>query len=86
MVSGYYILPQADEFPDSTPRNWILQGWTGIRWEIIDARSEVGWTSGGKYFDIQANVNCQKDYSKYRLNITSVNGSDVVSICQFKLF
>ncbi|MCP5049647.1 MAG: hypothetical protein GY940_20930 [bacterium] len=45
-------------------------------------RIDIEWNYSGLYFSVAS----PGPYSKYRLYITAVNGSDVVSIRQFKLF
>ncbi|HLP47668.1 MAG TPA: discoidin domain-containing protein [Candidatus Kapabacteria bacterium] len=86
-ITRYYILPEyAEATKDRSPKNWTLQGWDGITWLILDTRTnvinDVDWNSQGLYFAIPN----PGIYKKYRLYITAVNGSDVVSIRQLKLF
>jgi hypothetical protein len=94
-VRSYYILPELGSCKDRAPKSWVLQGWNGSTWIAIDSRSNMsvfaapgsGWvsTSGaleGKTFVVAT----PKPFKKYRLLINQVNGSNVTSIRQLKLF
>ncbi|HEX3044825.1 MAG TPA: discoidin domain-containing protein [Bacillota bacterium] len=91
IISSYYILPEyGTSTKNRSPKSWTLEGWNGSSWVLLDVRknitNDVDWTAKGLYFKIPANVNAPVRYIKYRLNITAVNGSSVVSIRQLKLF
>ncbi|MCP4153054.1 MAG: hypothetical protein GY757_35305 [bacterium] len=86
-IDGYYILPEyGSTTKNRSPKNWQFQGWNGSLWVTLDSRSnirnDIEWSSNGLYFEV-ANPGV---YSKYRLYVTAVNGSDVVSIRQFKMY
>ncbi len=86
-VTGYYILPEyASSTKNRSPKNWELQGWNGSAWVTvdnrIDIRNDIEWYSGGLYFEVAY----PGPYNKYRLYVTAVNGSDVVSIRMLKLY
>ena len=85
-IIGYYILPQYNSLKDRSPKTWQLQGWNGSSWITVDTQSniriDIEWYYAGLYFDVAY----PGAYSKYRLYVTAVNGSDVVSIRQLKLF
>jgi hypothetical protein len=88
-ITGYYILPEYNFSKSRSPKNWTLQGWDGTSWVLLDVRKNVtinNWNDMGLYFKVPANVQNPGAYIKYRLYITAVNGSNVVSIRQLKLF
>lgn len=86
-ITGYYILPEySSSLKDRSPKDWQLQGWNGSTWVTVDSRSniriDIEWYYAGLYFDVAS----PGSYSKYRLYVTAVNGSGVVSIRMLKLF
>ncbi|MCU0287024.1 MAG: discoidin domain-containing protein [Acidobacteria bacterium] len=86
-IDLYYILPEyGSSTKDRSPKNWTLEGWNGSTWVTLDTRTNIlndsVWNAGGLHFS----VTNPGYYTKYRLYVTAVNGSDVVSIRQFKLF
>jgi len=85
-VGSYYILPETGGCADRAPKNFMLQGTNdGIKWTTLDSRVNITlstWNSSGKTF----NISNPGSYKTYRLYVTAVNGSSVVSIQQFKLF
>jgi len=88
-ITRYYILPEYNFSKSRSPKNWTLQGWDGTSWVLLDVRKNVtisNWNAMGLYFKVPANVQNPGAYIKYRLYITAVNGSNVVSIRQLKLF
>jgi len=85
-INAYNITPQTGNLTDRAPKNWNLQAWNGSYWKTIDTRSNMTES----YWDAKASrnfpVNPAVRYTKYRLRITSTNGSPVVSLYDFKLF
>ncbi len=86
-IRGYYVLPEySSSLKSRSPKDWQLQGWNGSSWVTVDTRSniriDIEWNYAGLYF----NVTTPGAYTKYRLYVTAVNGSSVVSIRQLKLF
>lgn len=86
-ITEYFILPEyGSHTRNRSPKNWTLQGWDGSQWVTVDTRSNIRinneWNPYGLNFQIQN----PGVYTKYRLHVTAVNGSSVVSIRQLKLF
>lgn len=86
-ITHYYLVPAyASSIKNRSPRDWQLQGWDGSTWVTIDSRSnirnDIEWYYGGLYFEVAY----PGSYSKYRLYVTAVNGSDVVHILMLKLY
>lgn len=85
-VGSYHILPELGGCADRAPMNFSLQGSNDdINWTTLDSRCDITlstWNNSGKAF----NVSYPGSYKTYRLYVTATNGSQVVSIQQFKLF
>jgi len=80
-VTGYFILPQLDGLSDRAPKTWNFEAWNGSTWVVLDQQTNITWGTAGKTFQLQD----PGSYDKYRLVVTQVHGSDVVSIRQLKL-
>ncbi|MEK3769635.1 discoidin domain-containing protein [Paenibacillus sp. FSL R5-0887] len=67
-----------------SPKNWTFEGWDGENWVVLDTQNNItGWTtSADKVFAF----NNEKEYKKYRLNISENNGySYFVTIGEIKM-
>lgn len=93
-VEQYYILPQMWGNENRSPKDFTLQGSnTGNAndWDILDQRSvdvsewldTYATTGKGIYFDVDPSTS--GDYKYYKLNVTSLCGSTLISIRHFEL-
>lgn len=86
-VLAYEISPQGT-LPDRSPKSWEFQGWNGVSWETLDSQYNITMSSWAekspavKIFNIQH----PRNFNKYRLLVTSTNGSPVVSLRRLKMF
>jgi len=86
IARNYYIVPETGGCADRAPKDFILQGSNnGTSWTTLDTRSNIT-LSNYKSAGLSFSVNNPGSYTYYRLYVTAVNGSIVVSIQHIKLF
>lgn len=86
VVGSYSILPETGNCKDRSPKNFQIQGSNdGVNWKILDYRCNITLDAWDKA-PLTFNINEPGSYKNYRLYVTAVNGSTVVSIQQLKLF
>ncbi len=81
-VNAYYLKPECSLGRE--PEDFILQAWDDIhkQWIDLDARSGIKWNTKSEMTFFFKNTSI---HTKYRLYVTKVNGSDVVSIVAFRM-
>jgi hypothetical protein len=85
-IMAYTILPETGSTTiNRTPKSWRLQAWTGSSWITLDTRTGYTITDWQAENSRTFSVQYPKKYKKFRLWVTEVNGSTVVSIRMFKL-
>jgi hypothetical protein len=89
VVNCIYIIPQVS-FLDRSPKNFTFQAYINSNWTSLLSITNYTmdkWVnvdgSYGTYFIIPNN---NYSVSKYRINITSVNGSSVTSLANVQLY
>lgn len=86
-ISKYIIKPRhhMSYGVEQSPKNWTFEGSDdGIAWNILDTRDNIiDWVvSDEKEFSFENN----KEYKKYRINISSNNGGANIAIGELQMF
>ena len=84
-ISGYSIVPEIGGCVDRSPNTWYFQGYDGSSWVSLDYRTGYTISDWETDYDRQFIIKDPQSYSKYRLYVTAVNGSDVVSIRKLRM-
>ena len=82
---NHYCIVSSNEKPENDPAAWQFLGSNdGINWELLDTQTDEKFEARKlrREFDIENN----KKYSKYRLNITANNGGSTTEITEIQLF
>ncbi|KIL71962.1 hypothetical protein [Pseudobacillus badius] len=83
-IRGYSLRARSNEMTNQSPKDWTFEGWDGTKWIVLQTIfNQTGWTKNEKRIYILPNP---KNYSKYRINITSNNGGIGVCINEFEMF
>lgn len=85
-IMAYNITPETGTHISRSPRNWKIEAWDGNNWITLDTRTGYTISSWQNSYSQDFNVKYPMKFKKFRLNVGSVNGSDVVSIRKFKMF
>jgi hypothetical protein len=79
-----YTLTSGNDAPERDPKDWNLQGSNdGTNWTTIDTHS--GETFSGRLLTRTFNLANRAEYSFYRLNITAINGANLIQITEWRM-
>lgn len=79
-----YTITSGNDAPERDPKVFNLQGSNnGTTWTTIDSRSNESFP--GRNFTRTFNLAAEADYSYYRLNVTSINGADLIQVSEWRL-
>ena len=79
-----YTITSANDHAERDPKNFNLQGSNdGTTWTTIDSRSNESFI--GRNLTRRFNLAAEAEYSHYRLNITSINGADLIQVSEWRL-
>lgn len=86
IVNSYSLTARGknENVAKESPKNWIFEAWDGENWVVLDTQNNItGWTTSvDKVFAFKN----EKEYKKYRLNISENNGySYFVTIGEIKM-
>ena len=77
-IHAYAITYSNGGITDRAPQDFTFEGWDGANWVNLDTQTnQTGWDGSETRIYIIANPG---DHISYRLYVTAVNGSDVVSM------
>jgi hypothetical protein len=79
-----YTITSGNDAPERDPKDFNLQGSNdGTTWTTIDSRSNERFLSRNliRTFNLAA----EAEYSRYRLNITSISGADLIQVSEWRL-
>jgi len=79
-----YTITSGNDAPERDPKDFNLQGSNnGTTWTTIDSRSNESFV--GRNLTRTFNLATKAEYAYYRLNITSINGADLIQISEWRL-
>jgi hypothetical protein len=79
-----YVITSGNDAPERDAKNFNLQGSNdGNNWTMIDSRSNE--TFPGRNLSRTFNLATEANYSYYRLNITSINGANLIQMSEWRL-
>jgi hypothetical protein len=79
-----YTITSGNDEPERDPKDFNLQGSNdGTTWTTIDSRSNESFP--GRNVTRTFNLAAEAEYAHYRLNITSINGADLIQISEWRL-
>ena len=79
-----YTITSGNDAPERDPKDFNLQGSNnGTTWTTIDSRSNESFL--GRNLTRTFNLATEVEYSYYRLNITSINGADLIQVSEWRL-
>ena len=79
-----YTITSGNDAPERDPKDFNLQGSNdGTTWTTIDTRSNESFL--GRNLTRTFNLATEVEYSYYRLNITSINGADLIQVSEWRL-
>lgn len=84
-ITAYSVTPYSDAVRSYDPKSWTFEGWdaNGSRWVVLDNQPNhlFGGAAQRRTFFLRESAS----FSKFRLNITQINGSTRVLITEFEL-
>ena len=84
-VIDHYSLTSANDFSGRDPKDWTLRGSTdGQNWTELDSRSGQDFPS--RFQTKRYNLDNEKAYQYYRLDITANSGDDLIQLADFGLY
>jgi hypothetical protein len=79
-----YTITSANDAPERDPKEFNLQGSNdGTTWTTIDSRSNESFL--GRNLTRTFNLAAEAEYSHYRLNITSISGTSLIQVSEWRL-
>lgn len=79
-----YTLTSGNDAPERDPKNWNLQGSNdGVNWTTLDTRTGESFTGRNQIRTF--NLLNEANYSYYRLNITAINGANLIQFSEWRL-
>jgi hypothetical protein len=82
-VADAYWLAAPSTFPELMPTHWVVEGYTGSAWVVVDGRAgETAWAAGERRYFEMPNATA---YQAYRLTWYAVDGGDSTEIAEWVL-
>jgi len=82
IVKSYQMTPDGNNSPNSVPRDWTFEGWTGSSWVVLDTVTGNPGTA-----TVSRTITNTTAYIKYRINVTATIGNNTyVGINELRMY
>ena len=81
-ISRY--LMTVEESNSRSPKDWTFEGWNGSQWVVLDTRTGINHEWANEVTR-EFSFNNNNNYTKYRINVTSQNGTNGLYIKNFEM-
>lgn len=84
-IANKYIMISGNDAPGRDPKDWILEGSNdGTNWTKLDEHTDFVFKD--RFQKVTFNIANKTAYSKYRLNVSSYNGSNLFQLAEWTLY